>query len=307
MAFDADMRADRLRLKRHLSLWRGLFIVAALGFAILLLNRGGFSDGNRIARVIVEGVIVENRARNEALTKIADDPKVKAVIVVIDSPGGTVVGGEALYERLRTVAAKKPVVAIMGTVAASAAYMTAIAADRIYARQGTITGSIGVLMQTADITGLLAKLGITTEAIKTAPLKATPSPLEPMTDEVRAATRKVIDDMYGMFIEMIADRRSLSHDRVLELADGRVFTGRQAVEMDLIDAIGGEEEAKAWLVEKDSAFKDLPIRTLDISDPDEEGWPTGHALTWLIRQVFGEKMQISERVTLDGLIAVWHP
>ncbi len=307
MAFDADMRTDRLRLKRWLSIWRALFVLAVLVVAVVLLSRTGLSTGDRIERLVVDGVITENRERDEALSKLANDPRVKALLVVIDSPGGTVVGGEALYERLRMVAAKKPVVTVMGTVAASAAYMTAIAADRIYARQGSLTGSIGVIMQTADVTGLLTKLGISTEAIKSAPLKATPSPLEPMTDEVRAAARKVIDDMFDMFVSMVAERRSLSREKALELADGRVFTGRQALDLGLIDAIGGEEQAKLWLAEKDPAMKDLPVQDLPIPDPEDDSWPAGRAFSWALNRIFNGKTQISERVTLDGLVSVWHP
>jgi protease IV len=226
----------------------------------------------------------------------------KALVLRIDSPGGTVVGGESLYRAIRAVAGEKPVVAVLGEVAASGGYMVAIAADRIYAREGTITGSIGVILQTTDVTGLLDKLGVSAEAIKSAPLKAVPSPFEKLSDEGRRATQGLVDDMYAMFVEMVAERRGFDADKAKELADGRVFTGRQAVANGLIDGIGGLGEARAWLDEK-GVSADLPAR--EIRPWREEDWLGGVAKS-AIRAVFG-KTYLSERLTLDGLVAVWHP
>jgi protease-4 len=252
-----------------------------------------------VARLRVDGVITEDPERIKALREVARDTRVRALLVDIDSPGGTVVGSEELFRALRRVAAKKPVVAVMGTVAASGGYMTALGADHILARQGTITGSIGVIMQTADITGLLDKVGIKPEAIKSAPLKAVPSPFEPLTDEGRAATQAVVMDMYDVFVGMVADRRGLDIQQAKKLADGRIFTGRQAVALKLVDEIGGDEEARAWLESARGVPAALPVRDVEIK----------HESSGLLGLVGGSigKALFSERLTLDGLVALWHP
>ncbi len=300
MSHDTDMIVDRRRLKRRLAVWRGLAIVALVAGIIGGVAR--FEDWavrDHVARVAVAGIIVDDPALIEALAAVAGDDKAKALIVNIDSPGGTFVGGESLYHALRDVAEHKPVLAVMGTVATSAGYMVAIASDRIYARNGTITGSIGVLMQTTDITGLLENIGVSAEAIKSGPLKATPSPLEPLTDEVRAATQSIIDDMHALFTSMVAERRGLDEARVRGLADGRVYSGRQALGHDLIDEIGGETEARSWLASEKGVPAELPTRDIEL---EKLGYQWFDALG-----SFAKNIKVSERLILDGLMSVWHP
>ena len=303
MSLDTDTVIDRRRLKRRVRLWRALTIFAVVAALIVVADRAGLGPTrDHIAAVNVRGVITFNRDREKLLDKLAEDDATKAVIVRIDSPGGTVVGGERLFGSLRRVAEKKPVVAVMGTVATSAGYMIALAADRIFANQGTITGSIGVLLQTADVTDLLEKIGVKPEAIKTSPLKAAPSPFEPLTEEAREASQEVVDDMHLFFLDLITDRRALSRVQVNALADGRVFTGRQGVENGLIDAIGGEREAKDWLVETRDIDEDLEIREVSLRVGGRVDLSGGQVLRYL----FGEKSLISERLTLDGLVSLWH-
>src|SRR5262249_34918350 len=143
---------------------------------------------------------------------------------------------------------KKPVVAVMRSIAASAGYMVALAADHIVAREGTITGSIGVLIETAEVTELAEKIGIKPVLVKSSPLKGTPSPFEKTTPEAERVIRDVVNDFYNRFVDMVAERRALPRDRVVQLADGRVYSGRKAAEDKLIDGIGGEDEAVKWLV-----------------------------------------------------------
>ncbi|HEX9461303.1 MAG TPA: signal peptide peptidase SppA [Alphaproteobacteria bacterium] len=300
---DPDSLIDRRRLKRHLSVWRILAILLALVAIGVGVGRLGFYDmRDHVAVLEVKGIISTDRDRERALMKLADDSRAKALLVRIDSPGGTVVGGESLFRQLHAVAAKKPVVAVMGEMAASGGYMVALAAERIFAREGTITGSIGVILQSADVTGLLAKLGIQPEAIKSAPLKAVPSPLEKLTPEGREATQALVNDMYAMFQDMVAASRNLPPTKVHELADGRVFTGRQALANGLIDQIGGEPEARAWLATR-GVPQSLPARKLDI--PREDDFFSGMADS-MVRALTG-KTYLSERLTLDGLVALWHP
>ena len=269
-------------------------VLAAIGRFEALVERA------HVARIDIDGMIVDDADRDQALADVAEDSAAKALIVRINSPGGTVVGGETLYRRLRQVAEKKPVVAVMGELATSAAYMTAIGSDYIVAHDGTLTGSIGVILQTADLTGLLDKLGIKPETVKSSPLKAQPNPLEPFTPEAREATRKVVGDVYEMFVSMVQERRKLSREQVDAVADGSVFTGRQAKANGLVDALGGEREARAWL-ERDARHRRdrLPVRDVELRGPGEE-------LRDLVGGLVGKAL-FSERLTLDGVVSVWHP
>jgi protease-4 len=300
MSYDPDRMIDRRRLKRGVIVWRTLAIIALVVLAIVAVARFGFDGvpgGSHVVRLWLDEVIVDDPAREAALDKIVNDDSAKAVIVRIDSPGGTATGGEALYLALRRIAATKPVVAVMGTTATSGAYMAALAADHIIARESSITGSIGVVLQTVELTGLLGELGVKTEAIKSAPLKAQPSPLEPLTEEARRAAQAIIDDTYALFVDMVAERRKLPRDTVLRLADGRVFTGRQAKTAGLIDALGGELEARAWLESSHAVDVDVPVRDLD-RPPDEADWI----------DLIGEKVRsviVPTRLRLDGLVSLW--
>ncbi len=316
MFSDTDLLMARRRARRQALLWK---IIAALAVSTLLVVLvSGMRDGAavrgsnlfaraHIARMSVEGLIIEDHQRDRLMVKLRNDNKVRAVIVYINSPGGTVVGGEDLFLGLRKIAEKKPVVAVMGSTATSAAYMTAIAADRIFARDGSITGSIGVLMQTADVTGLMKKLGIKSEIVKTGPFKAQPNPFEPMSPAVRDQIRSVIGDMYDMFVGLVSQRRNLDHATTVALADGRIFTGRQALKLGLIDAIGGEDEAHAWLVAKKHIAAKMPIVDVVPNYPNS-GFVERvfGAAAGAVSEGFGKAL-VSERLTLDGLLSVWHP
>ena len=301
MSLETDSLIDRRRLKRRLNTWRVIAILALLGAVIVVLSRTMHTPWQKpfVARFDVSGVISEDRERDETLADIAKDNAIRALIVHINSPGGTVVGGENLYRELRQVAARKPVVAVMGTLATSGGYMTALGADHIVARSGTITGSIGVILQTTDVTGLLEKLGISAEAIKSAPLKAVPSPFEPLTEEGRAATKDVVMDMYNLFVDMVTERRQLPRETVLQLADGRIYSGRQAAANKLIDGLGGENEAREWLAAEHEIPLSTPIHEIRV-EREREG------LLGMVESIVGKAL-FSERLTLDGLVSLWHP
>jgi protease-4 len=303
MPIDPDLLVDRRRLRRQITVWRTLAVIALVGVVAAGIGRANLFGERHVARLSVSGIITDDPDRTRAIVAAGEDSDVRAVIVRIDSPGGTVVGGETLFRELRELGQKKPVVAVMGELAASGGYMTALAADQIFAREGTITGSIGVVMQTMDVTGLLEKIGIKAEALKSGPYKAVPSPLEPLTERGREVTRQLVDDMYGMFVDMVAERRKLDRAKALELADGRVYTGRQAKALGLVDAIGGEDDARAWLADAKGISKSLPVRELRIKR-EEDGWADWMGET--LARVTG-KTYLSERLKLDGLVAVWHP
>ncbi len=304
MSLEPDYIADRRRLKRRVTAWRGLAIVGGLILVLVLLGEFGplreTLRGDHIARLTVDGVIFDESRRRRAVERITDDDAAKALIVFINSPGGTTVGGEALYRSIRLVAEDRPVVAVIGTLATSAGYMVALAADHIVAPETSVTGSIGVILQATEFTGLLEKLGITSESIKSTPLKATPSPVEVLTPEAREAAQSVVDDVYQWFVDLFAERRGLPRDVALRLADGRVFTGRQALAEGMVDAVGGEAEALKWLETVRDIDGGLPVR--DIEEDDDIGLGILDLMSALSR-----KTLFSERLRLDGLLSVWQP
>ncbi|MGQ0674559.1 MAG: signal peptide peptidase SppA [Rhodospirillales bacterium] len=305
MTLASDHAIDRRRLKRRLSAWRAAAVLALAALAAAAVGRTtGVVPSAHIARISIKGMIVHDLERDKAIEKLAKSRSVKAVLVHVDSPGGTVVGGERLYLALRKLAEKKPVVTVMDTTATSAGYMVSLAGDHLLAGSGSVTGSIGVLMQTTDVTQLLEKIGVGAEAIKSGALKGVPSPFEKLSGEGRKATKEVVDDIYAMFVEMVAERRKLDPAKARALADGRVFTGRQALGAGLIDAVGGEDEALKWLKAERGVDDKLPVEDVDL-DSAERRLPLLNRL--LGAWVAGGKMLLSERLTLDGLVSVWHP
>ncbi|MDA5194586.1 signal peptide peptidase SppA [Govanella unica] len=299
MSTDLDALIDRRRLKKKVRFWRILAVLALAALVIFWMNRTGFNVTPYVARISIDGIIAEDSKLEETLKNVAEDTNAKALIVRINSPGGTTAGSEALFHAIRRVADKKPVVATMGTLAASGGYVTAIAADRIYARETTLTGSIGVIFEYAQFGKLFEKIGVDMESIKSAPLKGEPSMTKPLTPEGRQAIESLINDSYDWFVGLVATRRQMTPEEAKSLADGRVFTGRQAVKNKLVDAIGGELEARAWLASDKKISADLPAVDVDSSAQDR-------LLQEFISQSIG-KVLSSERLTLDGLSSVWHP
>lgn len=296
---DADAILDRRRLKRRLVAWRMLAILALIGVVTALTARYVVPVGEHVARLDVNGLIIEDPERDEALSALVEDDDVQALIVHINSPGGTTTGSEELFHALRRVAEEKPVVAVIGTIGTSGGYIVAIAANRIFARETSLTGSIGVMIETAEFSELMEKLGVSAEARRSSPLKGQPSPFEPMTDDVRAALDAVLLDSYRWFVDLVRDRRELTSAETEQVSDGRLFTGRQAMENKLIDAIGGEREARSWLEAEREIPIGLPMRDVTY----------GEAPSFVERLTdsLAQKVLSFEPLTLDGLVSVWHP
>jgi protease-4 len=306
MSVETDLLIDRRRLKRRLSFWRAaavLFLVIAL-----LVAAGGrvpgTTGGSRIARLNVTGIISEQRKLTDAIRAAADDGAVKALIVSIDSPGGSVAGGQSLYDAIAAVAAKKPVVAVMEGTAASAGYMVAMPAARIFAREGTLTGSIGVLLQTGEFSGLLGKVGIGTDVIVSGPLKDQPGLTHPLSGPGREVLQGLVNDMYEQFVDVVARGRHMDADAVRKLADGRPYTGRQALKLNLIDQIGGETDAVAWLEHDRKVPAHLQVRDLS-TEPSLTARALGESLSGLLGD--GVKTLLSQGLKVDQPMAIWQP
>jgi protease-4 len=303
MTLETDLVLDRRRLKRRLIFWRVFALLALFVAVVAVVGVRGFGPRDHIARLDISGVITEDRRLVQAIDRVAKDPHVPAMIVSINSPGGSVAGGESLHDAIARVAAQKPVVAVMGGTAASAGYMVAMPAARVYARASTLTGSIGVILETGEASGLLSKLGLTADAITSGPLKDQPSPTRPLTTEGRDYLHGLVMDLFDQFVGMVAQGRHMDPVHVRELADGRAYTGRQALSLGLIDEIGGEDSARAWLAKEKGVSATLPISNLRVGSFTERtfGAVFGAPLTSYL------KMMFSQWLTLDGAWALWQP
>lgn len=294
------------RLRGSRQRWR---IVAFVAIAIAVAAIAGrFAQTNsadthdQIARVQIIGAITTHAARLRTIEALGEDDDVKAVILSINSPGGTTAGGEELYEAILVLSAQKPVVAVVHEVGASAAYMAAIATDRIFARRLSIVGSIGVLFQHVNAGKLLDTIGIEFDKVQTGPLKAEPDISDPLAGPARVSLQALVDDSFEWFVDIVAERRGMTRARALTLADGRIVTGRMGVEAGLIDAIGAEREAIAWLEAEKGIESDLPVVTQfppPLSDFDK--------LTRFIgsraRMAIG--LSANGPLALDGLVSLW--
>src|SRR5947209_9275084 len=266
MSLDADAIVDRRRMRRKLTFWRvaavliAIFAVAAL--AARFTGRSGLIPeraGNYIARITIQGVIRNNQERVEALERLQKSGA-RAVIVHIDSPGGTTAGAEQLYESLRALSTKNPLVVVVDGLAASGGYIAAMASDHIIARQSSLVGSIGVLFQCPNVAELLKTVGVKVEEVKSSPLKAAPNGFEPTSPEARAALEAIVRDSYAWFKDLVKQRRGMDDTQLEKVADGRVFTGRQAIDLKLIDQLGDEKTAVTWLEEQKGGKKGLTVR-----------------------------------------------
>jgi protease-4 len=301
MSLETDLILDRRRLKRGMVTWRVIAILAVVLAALALLGRGVAAwPGSRYVAVLhVDGIITDDEKRVEAVSDLAKDHRAAALMVVIDSPGGSVAGGEALHDAIAEVARVKPVVTVMGGMAASAGYMIAVPATRIFARNSTITGSIGVIMEAPEAGALLSKVGIDVQTLVSGPLKGQPSFTAPMTDAGRQALQGLLMNLYGQFVAMVAEGRHMSVADVRALADGRAYTGQQARPLHLVDQIGGMDDARAWLAQARGIPADLP--TEEVADKSGGVSVLGIKLGGVANLLF------SQTLMLDGALALWQP
>jgi protease IV len=322
MSLDADLIVDRRRMRRKLTFWRVLAAVlialVIIGAAAMFGGRGEFAGaGVYIARVTIQGLIRDDEERVQQLDRLSRSSTVRAVIVHVDSPGGTTAGSEQLYDSLMRLKEKKPLVIVVDGLAASGGYITALAGDHIVAKQTSLVGSIGVLFQYPNVADLLDKIGVKVETIRSTPLKAAPDGFEPTSPEARAAIESIIKDSYAWFRGIVQDRRHLADAELQTVADGRVFTGRQGIALKLVDEIGDERTGIAWLAKEKNVDAKLPVRDYQLHNRFSD-LPFLHAVAAAALEAAGlvtlahsvdawGAMQEVERLNLDGLLALWHP
>jgi len=324
MSLDADTIVDRRRLRRKLTFWRVFAVlfavcaIVAIGAVLHVPGTGVLTGepGASIARITITGLIRSDQERTEALERLGKS-RAPAVIVHINSPGGTTSGSEQLYDSLKRIKALKPTVVVIDGLAASGGYITAIAADHIVAQETSLVGSIGVLFQYPNVADLLKTLGIKVEEIKSSPLKAAPNGFEPTSPEARAAIEAIVADSYAWFRELVKNRRNLDDAALARVADGRVFTGRQAVPLKLVDELGDERAAIAWLAKEKNIDPKTPVHDYRLRDRLGD-LPFLHTAAIAVLEAAGlgtvarrveewGAAQAIDRLSLDGLLALWHP
>ncbi|MGV6871155.1 signal peptide peptidase SppA [Pseudochelatococcus sp. B33] len=318
MSYEADLIADRRRLRGRVTVWRVLAFVALLALVVsggLALFGDGVSRSRpHVARVKLDGLITGDQRTIDLINDVRRSSAVRAVVLRIDSPGGTTAGSEAVHDALRRLAGEKPVVAVVDTLAASGGYIAALGADRILVRETSLVGSIGVLFQYPNVTELLDSIGVNVEEVKSSPLKAAPSGLTPTSPEARAALESLVQDSFDWFKRLVRERRGFDDAQLARVADGRVFTGRQGIELKLVDQLGGEREAVTWLTAERAIARDLPVREWRRRSRGERFDLIGSAA--FVAEVAGfERLAAAvDRLgggmsarRLDGLLSLWHP
>jgi len=322
MSLDADLIVDRRRMRRKLTFWRvTAILLIVLGLAAVAVasssRLGAFGVRPYIARVTVSGLIRGDRDRVEQLDRLGRLAQARAVIVHVDSPGGTIAGSEQLYDSLSRLRARKPLVVVIDGLAASGGYVAALGSDHIIAQQTSLVGSIGVLFQFPVVADLLDKIGVKVEAIKSTPLKAAPDGFTPTSPEARAALDSIIQDSYAWFKALVQDRRHMTDAELQTAADGRVFTGHQGLGLKLVDELGDERAAIAWLAKEKNVDPNLPVRDYRLTGRFGDlsflhaavvAGLDGVGLSALAR-LYDEWSPVAtvQRFNLDGLLALWHP
>jgi protease-4 len=290
--------------------------VVAVGAVVSPAGPSALTSAGSIARVKIDGLIRSDAERVEALERL-EKSAAAAVVVHINSPGGTTAGSEQLYDALVRLKAKKPLVVVVEGLAASGGYIAALASDHIVAQQSSLVGSIGVLFQIPNVGELLKTVGVKIEEVKSSPLKAAPNGYEPTSPEARAALEALVKDSYAWFRGMVKDRRGMDDAQLNAVADGRVFTGRQAVGLKLIDQLGDEKTAVAWLVAEKKVKSDLPVRDFKLTPRfgDMTFLKTASSVVLdalglgaIARRIEqAGVVQSVERLGLDGMLALWQP
>jgi len=324
MSLDADQIVDRRRMRRKLTFWRVLAVLLAIAAVITigsaLRTPGGVdmlgAPGGSIARITITGLIRSDQERVAALDRLGRS-SAKAVIVHINSPGGTTSGSEELHHSLLALKDKKPMVVVVDGLAASGAYIAAISSDHIVAQETSLVGSIGVLFQFPNVSDLLSKLGVSVEEIKSSPLKAAPNGFEPTSPAARAAIEAIVKDSYDWFRDLVKNRRHLDDEALDRVADGRVFTGRQGMPLKLVDELGDEQTAVAWLAKENNIDPKTPVRDYQLRGRLSD-LPFLHTAAVTVLEAAGLRsiaqrieasgaVQTIDELNLDGLLALWHP
>ena len=265
-----DYVIDRLRLKNSANRWKFFAMLLLIGLVFLFIYRKGNIKQigqDYIASVNITGILVQNQEILESLYKIAKKDNIKAVVVNINSPGGTAVGGESLYRAFKEIAKRKPIVSSIGELGTSAAYMAALGTDRIFAYESSLTGSIGVMLQNIEVADLAKKYGVNLEIFKSSPLKGIPNHFEKLDDSQKEYIQNLINESHQFFIEKVKQTRKFSNDELEAIGNAKVFIGIKAYKLKLIDQLGDKKDAIKWLRKNNEKIKRLKVSNVDLINP----------------------------------------
>ena len=299
--------------RRRIFLWRIFSFVLAISLLYIFFNNPkiNMSSKPHIANYAISGLLVDADQILEDLEYLEFEDNVKAIIISVDSPGGTTVSAEEIFLKIRSISSNKPIVVVMKNIATSGAYLFSIGADRIFARENTITGSVGVLLQWARIDQGLEKIGIEMKEVKSGKLKAEPDLFGESDEEAMALTQKIVDETYSWFLNLVKERRKVEEYAISQISDGRIFTGRQALDLNLIDEIGGYKEAKFWLVENREINTDLEIliynqnKSTNFIELSVAKIMDYFNISTSYRDSFNNNLSL---INIDGLLSIWqHP
>ena len=269
-------------------------LVILLFFTAIVINQN-YKKKPFIAKIYLEGMITSESNLVEKIDQLKQKQNLKGILLTINSPGGTFVSSKEIYDTLKFFDEKIPVAIYMKEVATSGAYLVSLGADQIFANTGTITGSVGVILQTADISVLLNKIGVSPLVIKSGDLKAIPNPLEKTNDEQIKYIKNVVLLMQEEFSKIVKLERELTWDNLEKISDGRIFTGNQAKEINLIDEIGAENDAIDWIKKK--AGLDDNIKIIDYAKED--------SFFDFLNLKFLKKFNDMNVKLNDGILAIW--
>ena len=299
--------------RRKLFLWRFFSFVLAISLLYIFFSnpKTNISSKPHIANYNISGLLVNADQILEDLEYLDFEDNVKAIIITVDSPGGTTVTAEEIFLKIRSISLNKPIVVVMKNIATSGAYLFSIGADRIFARENTITGSVGVLLQWARIDQGLEKLGIEMKEVKSGKLKAEPDLFGESDEEALVLTQKIVDETYAWFLNLITERRRIGDYAISLISDGRIFTGRQALDLNLIDEIGGNREAKLWLIENREINTDLEILAYDQNkNTNFIELSVAKIMDYFnMNSSYGDRLKNNlSLINIDGLLSIWqHP
>ncbi|MAR78821.1 MAG: signal peptide peptidase SppA [Rhodospirillaceae bacterium] len=305
MVNELDTISFHKRSRRNLKLWRMLAIIFfVIILSLFLFDKNFFVNPlkyqDHILRITVEGFIDDDRQLAMKLDEIEGNKNIKAIILIIDSPGGTSFGGEFLFRKLNNLSSSGiPVVSIIRTIGTSAAYAVALSGDRIFALETSLVGSVGALIRSADLSELFNKVGIKPEIFKSGEFKSIPSPIEKTPLEGKEVIQNSVNEVKNWFLRIIQEKREISKKNLSGISKGGVYTGKQALLINLVDEIGGEKEALIWLKDIKGITKDLPIIDLKNSSKNQDFCCSFFS--------FFQKFLYSSNVSLDGFLSVWHP
>ena len=274
MSLEQELYEEKRRKMRLFSFLKGCVITLVIVAIGLIFWNKDFMPSPHVASYEVIGEIYDDPKRDTILNDIAENDNVYGLILKINSPGGSVVGAEALYHSLRKVEARKPVVVLIGEVGASAAYIAALAGDVIYARGNSLVGSIGVIVQYPDLSQLAKNLGISLKVIKSSEAKGGPNFLKPMDKKSLKNQELLVHDSFVWFKQLVSDRRGLDGEDLENVSQGELFTGRMALELNLIDSIGSQDQAIEYLESQDTKFNNIEIKDWNPSENPKSLWNT---------------------------------